>query len=129
VTKQLVEPGDTIILVVKGIVPFDTSKYTEVTVKPERPKPANVPNRFSNLELAEWRGWEDAFDVYAIANATVEVTYVSRYKNGVYIDLDDREFWMRRPDGWTKMYIGSDLRSDDGLKTKPVNPQRLKEER
>lgn len=124
---QIVEPGDSITVVVKGTVPHTTSKATEVVIKPERPGPAgNLPGSV----LADWKGFGDALEVHSIANAKVEVIFTSRFKNGVHIDLSDGLYWIRRPDGWQPMYVGdSTIPGSFHGKTAPKQPQRLREDR
>jgi hypothetical protein len=131
VIEQLVEPGDGILLVIKGVVPFGTSKFTEVTIKPERPKPAapSIVELWDSNSFANWQGFGDAQDIYNIANAKVEVIYTSKYKNGVHIDLSDGSYWMRKPDGWHHMFIGTEMRVGGQNSLVPKQPQRLKEAR
>lgn len=124
--KQIIEPGDGLLLVVKGTVPFSTNSndYAEVTINPERPRPT-----VSNESWHDWHGFGDALDVYAIANAKVEVIYTSKFKNGVHIDLADGSYWMRRPDGWHAMATEGDLNYPSVGKAAPKQPQRLRESR
>lgn len=130
--KQLVEPGDGILLVVKGTVPISThaNDFTKVTIRPEHPKPVVNSGSASLLRSWDWTGFDDEVNTYNIANAKVEVIFTSKFKNGVHIDLADGSYWMRRPDGWQPMYVGDGVNSGSiHGRNAPKQPQRLKEAR
>lgn len=131
---QVVEPGDDMVITIRGKVPSgDGRPVFKVSVDdPNRRQP--IGTSFPDItDPYSWTGFGSgpravSFDL--ALGAKVEVTYTSRFKEGVHIDLEDNTYWMRNPDGWHYMPIevGGEVYTHP-LKTAPKQPQLLTEDR
>lgn len=127
-------PGDEVTITIKGKIPKHYYGSTEVTIK--APQPAITPDNFFPLGAEYSMQYpKDVTISFGLCNTEIHIEHKATLKNGVYIDLDaddrgDKQYWMLRPDGWHRMYVGdSRATMPECVTRKPKNPQRLKEDR
>lgn len=117
-----VVPGDTLTLTITGKIadPAVANTPQGTTLKIYRP----AGSRLYTASLPPACRVDTVLD----ADATIEFSVKSKFRNGVHIDADGR-YWMRRPDGWHEMSIaGSAVPNALGTQFAPRDVQRLKED-